>query len=289
MPFRSASVTTTISTSRETRDSGVHPRPDLDGARTVASRAQMMLRRRALPASGWHSRSGPLQTVRVNDLSPPPEPAAPAKPRRTLYVLAVVFIALAAFAGSALTTCAYHALAPRAGAAGTTSTEVRSTAAVVTAIRDLATLESASFHMERVIDLRDKQSQLFGLFESQDAMLLIASADVVAGIDLQGMRDGDVSFDETQRTAWITLPEPIILSARLDNDHTYVHSRSTDTLALRAETLETRARQEAERSLRQAALEAGILGRARDNAGVTIRTLLHSLGFDHVEVAFRAE
>jgi hypothetical protein len=103
------------------------------------------------------------------------------------------------------------------------------------------------------------------------------------------MRDGDISFDESSHSAWVTLPQPIILSSRLDNDSTYVHSRVTDNLALPAQTLETRARQVAEQTLRDAALEAGILARARSNAALTLKTLLHSLGFTHVEVAFRSE
>jgi hypothetical protein len=43
---------------------------------------------------------------------------------------------------------------------------VRPTPNVLVAVKDLARLESASFHMERVIDLTDKQSRLFGLIET---------------------------------------------------------------------------------------------------------------------------
>jgi len=170
-----------------------------------------------------------------------------------------------------------------------TTTVVRGSSPVVTAIRDLATLETASYHMERVIDLRDKQSHLFGLFESQDAVLLVAAADIVAGIDLSGMRDGDIVFDSVRHTARVTLPPPVILSAHLDNTRTYVHTRITDPLARRAEQLETRARLEAEQTLRDAAIEAGILQRARNNGARTIQTLVQSLGFTEVRVEFRAE
>jgi hypothetical protein len=256
--------------------------------------ARFTLRQRTAPASGWRSPSGPLQTVRVNDASPPAaspvgSPASlpePPKRRWALLTVATVVVAVAAFAGSALTTLALQLVSSRPLA---TTTELRGTRAVVSAIRDLATLESASYHMERVIDLKDRQAHVFGLFESQDAILLVASADVVAGIDLQSMRDGDITFDDLQHTARVTLPPPIILSSRLDSENTYVHSRTTDPLAIPGYTLETRARQVAEQTLRDAALEAGILARARSNAATTIKSLLHSLGFEHVEVAFRAE
>src|SRR5690349_7719315 len=48
---------------------------------------------------------------------------------------------------------------------------VRTTPSVVTAVRDLARLEAIEFHVERVIDLRDRQSLLFGLIKTQDAIL----------------------------------------------------------------------------------------------------------------------
>src|SRR5206468_1189866 len=106
---------------------------------------------------------------------------------------------------------------------------------------------------------------------------------------LSTMRDGDISFDAGKHAARVLLPPPTILSSHLDSERTYVASRTTDALARRAEALETRARQEAEHTLREAAIEAGILQRARTNAGATIKSLLNSLGFDQVELSFREE
>jgi hypothetical protein len=143
--------------------------------------------------------------------------------------------------------------------------------------------------MERVVDLKDREQRMFGLVQTEDAILLIAVGDVSAGVDLTRMQDGDVVVDPDARTAHITLPQPEILSTRLDNERTYVHHRSTDALARRSETLETRARQEAERTLTDAALEAGILDRARGNSRETITVLVRSLGYDEVTVDFAGE
>jgi len=205
-----------------------------------------------------------------------------------LRALALLLLAAAAYAGSATATCAYLTLGPHHEVASS-ATVIRGTSSVVSAVRDLAQLESASYHMERVLDLRDRQTHWYGLIESEDALLLVAAADIVAGVDLRQLRDGDVRIDLVQHSAQIRLPPPTVLWARLDNEHTYVHSRKTDALAQRAETLETRARQEAERALRDAALEAGILRRAQDNAARTVKTLVQSLGFERVQVDFRAE
>jgi hypothetical protein len=163
------------------------------------------------------------------------------------------------------------------------------TATVLVAIRNLARLESVSFHMERVIDLKDRQSHLFGLLQADDAILLVASGDVSAGIDLAKMRDGDVTIEPTTKRAHLTLPPAELLSVRLDNQHTYVHSRKTDLLAEREVELETRARQIAEDSIREAAVSGGILTRARDNTAQTLTALVRSLGYDTVELTWRTE
>lgn len=166
-------------------------------------------------------------------------------------------------------------------------TVVRATPDVLVAVRDLARLESASFHMERVIDLSDKQSKLWGMINTEDAILLVAVAEVSAGIDLQKLTAADVVVDPARRTARINLPAPEVLHAALDNDKTYVHSRKTGTLAERRDNLETRARQEAERTLVESARQAGLLNRASDNARRTVEALVHSLGYDQVEVTVR--
>jgi hypothetical protein len=166
-------------------------------------------------------------------------------------------------------------------------TVVRPTPDVLVAVRDLARLESASFHMERVIDLSDKQSKLWGMINTEDAILLVAVAEVTAGIDLQKLTAADVTVDPARRTARIELPAPEVLHAALDNDKTYVHSRKTGTLAERRENLESRARKEAERTLIESARQAGLLKRASDNARRTVEALVHSLGYDKVDVSVR--
>ena len=80
------------------------------------------------------------------------------------------------------------------------------TATVLVAVRGLARLESVAFHMERVIDLKERQDRLFGLIRADDAILLIAAGDVIAGVDLAKMRDGDVLIDPDRRSVRVRLP-----------------------------------------------------------------------------------
>ncbi|MCU0685266.1 MAG: DUF4230 domain-containing protein [Polyangiaceae bacterium] len=214
--------------------------------------------------------------------------SAPAPRRHPAWPLAAAaaLLLVGSLAGALVTTIASPgplvsvALPP----ANSSSIVVRPSPHVLSAVRDLARLESASFRMERVIDVTDKQSRLFGLLESDDALLLIASAEVSAGVDLSLLGPGDVAVDPAAKRARITLPPAEIFHAELDNQRTFVHSRRTDVLAKRNEGLEGRARAEAERALGEAAREAGILRRAEASAVKTVETLVRSLGYDEVEV-----
>jgi hypothetical protein len=135
-----------------------------------------------------------------------------------------------------------------------------------------------------VIDLRDHHDWLFGMLQADDSILLVAAGDVVAGVDLAKLRPEDIQVDEAARSVRIVLPAPEVLSAALDNERTFVFSRETDLLARRSRTLESRARQAAETSIREAAIEAGILARAGSGAQTTIGSLIRALGYEHVDV-----
>lgn len=203
-------------------------------------------------------------------------------PGRALGWLFVLGVLGAGLLGGALL---YRLLVPPAPVPDEAELE-RPTPSVVRAVQDLARLETASFHMERVIDRRRRSQALFGLLAQEDALLLVAAADVTAGVDLTRLRDGDVVVDRERGEAQLTLPAPEVFSARLDNERTYVHTRDTDVFAARDGTLETRVRREAEAELRRAALEAGLLDRARENARSGLTTLVRGLGYERVEIRF---
>jgi hypothetical protein len=159
-------------------------------------------------------------------------------------------------------------------------TFVRNTDTVLVAVRSLARLESVSFHMERVIDLKEEHPHAFGMLKTHDTILLIAAGDVVAGIDLSKLQSDDVKVKPYERRVQLRVPPAEILSVGLDEKRTYVHSRRTTMLTKPALDLETRARQQAVGSIRDAALQAGILERAQQTATQTLRALLLSLGYE---------
>jgi hypothetical protein len=208
--------------------------------------------------------------------------AMPATPsgKAGRFVLGAVFVASAAALGFTLGRS--H---PREAPPSAAKELLANTATILVAVRGLARLETIAYHMERIIDLKDRREQLFGLLHADDSILLVAAGDVIAGVDLARMSDGDVTVivEPNARRVQLRLPAAEVLVARLDNGRTYVYSRKTDLLAQRGDQLESRARQLAETSIRDAALEAGILDRARRSAEQTLTTLLRPLGFEHID------
>ncbi|MCA9626323.1 MAG: DUF4230 domain-containing protein [Myxococcales bacterium] len=164
--------------------------------------------------------------------------------------------------------------------------EVRVGAPVLESVRELARLETVSFHMERVVELKDEQRPAFGLLKAEDAILLVAAADVSAGVDLKGLKAEDVEVDREARRVKLRLPAASVFDVTLDEEHTYVHSRTTDLLAKRKLDLEGQARRLAVQDLEQAAKKAGILKRAQSGAQRTLESLLRSLGYEQIEIEF---
>lgn len=195
-----------------------------------------------------------------------------------------LLVVAASVAASVATTSFTARPAPLAS---TTTTVIRPTPNVLRSVQELARLESVSFHMERVIDLHDEQERAFGLVHAEDSILLVAVGEVTAGVDLAALRPEDVRVDRATGHVTLTLPAPQVFSSRLDNERTHVHRRSTELLARRDESLESRARAEAERSIRQGALESHLLDRAKASAAQTVGGLVRGLGFSAVDIRWR--
>jgi len=151
---------------------------------------------------------------------------------------------------------------------------------VVTRVRSLSRLETASMHVVNVSTMTQSY-ELVPNAIGGDQVTLFAAGDVIAGIDLSQIKDSDV-WREPDGTIVMRLPPSQILVSRIDNRETHVISRRTGFLR-RADTgLEGRARQYAEQQVRNEAFHRGILQMASDNAESKLAPLLHSLGFTKV-------
>jgi hypothetical protein len=216
-----------------------------------------------------------------------PAPRADGRPQRdparTPLVAALVLTSLAAIVAGAI---AWSGALRPPPASGSVVVEAP-TPSLLLAVRELSRLETAQVHVEKVVDLTDRQSRLFGLVESEDALLLVAVGRASVGVDLGALGPDDVRLDDATKKATITLPRPEVLSASLDEEATYVYRRETDLLAKRNERLESRARQAAVRAIEEAARTDDIMDRAKASAEKQLTSLARSLGAREVEVRWK--
>ncbi|SRR5581483_359698 len=152
--------------------------------------------------------------------------------------------------------------------------------AVTTRIRNLNRLETASMHVVHVSTITQQYKLVPDMFGA-DELTLYAAGDVIAGIDLSTLKEGDI-----QRTAdgsvIVYLPPPMVLVTRIDNGETKVISRKTGLLRRADPGLEGRARLYAEGGVRSEAVRRGILQLAKENGQLRIAELLHAAGVQRI-------
>jgi Protein of unknown function (DUF4230) len=152
---------------------------------------------------------------------------------------------------------------------------------VVRQIQRLDRLETVSYTMDKIISGEHANAYL-PKFLAGDRLLLVVHGEVVAGINLAGLRPGDVQV-QGQKVS-IHLPPAEVFSTRIDNARTKVYSRDTGLFSSPDPDLESEVRVEAEHQLQQAALQDGILKTANDNARSTISGMLTGFGFHEVDI-----
>lgn len=168
-------------------------------------------------------------------------------------------------------------------------------------LRDLARLETLVSPSSSVIDMRSAaRSTYLGLYEERDVLLLIAVGEVVAGVDLEKLRDGDIEYDEQRHWVRVVLPPPEIFSAHLDEEltHPFLRETRSGNLIFSGETadeggfdteLETRARRSAVEVLRRDFVEHGYLQRACANAIKMVEGMYRSVGYVEFDITCRSQ
>ena len=126
-----------------------------------------------------------------------------------------------------------------------------------------------------MIDGQGPFAFLFG-----DKLLLVSHGQVIAGVDLAKMREDDIVVAQ-DGTVTVVLPPAEVFIATLDNEKSYIYDRDIGVVGMNP-ALETEARRAAEQEILNAALEDGILERARQNAEDYVRRLITGLGFRKV-------
>jgi len=151
---------------------------------------------------------------------------------------------------------------------------------VVDKIQKLQRLETVVYTMDKIVT-GEKQSAILPDFLAADRLLLLVHGEVIAGIDFQSLKGGDVQV--TGKQVHVRLPHAEVLVTKLDSGKTRVYSRQTGLLVPTDPNLESQVRLEAEQELRRSALADGILQKAQDNVRSTITSLMQGMGFETVQ------
>ena len=151
---------------------------------------------------------------------------------------------------------------------------------VVRQIQQLQRLETVVFNMDKIIS-GGWESRYIPAFLAGERLLLVVDGDVTAGVDLGHITAAHIVV--SGRTIRMKIPDAEIFSTRVDNERTRVYSRETGLFTRVDPNLESDVRREAERQVRQAALDNGILRVAGANARTTMTSFLRGLGFEQSE------
>ena len=135
--------------------------------------------------------------------------------------------------------------------------------------------------MDKIV-VGERESRYLPKFLAGDRLLLIVFGEVTAGIDVGRIQTADVVSEGP--AIRLKMPEPEVFASRLDNERTRVYSRVTGLFSRVDPDLESDVRREAERQIRQAALDNGILEVAKRNARATLTSFLRGLGFEQADV-----
>ncbi|MEJ7652856.1 MAG: DUF4230 domain-containing protein [Chloroflexia bacterium] len=150
---------------------------------------------------------------------------------------------------------------------------------IVHEMQALSKLETSKYTIEKILDA-ERTRQYVPEFLAGETLIFVAHGEVVGGLDLSKLKDGDVRISGA--SVVINLPEPEILYSRVDNEKSYVYSRDTGLLSDPDKDLESQVRAEAEQQIRDDAVEDGILDEARANGERSLKILLGSMGYTDV-------
>jgi Protein of unknown function (DUF4230) len=222
-----------------------------------------------------------IETTHPEIIAAPPPPPQD-RPRHSGLLLVLAFLTGAMFGAVTLSLVTANYAASNLWSALThrTSAIDVSQPTVVNRIQQLQRLETVVYTMDKVVTGKRENSVLPD-FLAGDKLLLLVHGEVIAGIDFASLQSADVKT--TGKQIRLRLPDPRVLTTRLDSDRTRVYSRQTGLLVPTDPDLESQVRQEAEHQLQAGALASGILQTAQQNARTTVTTLLESMGFEKIE------
>lgn len=154
--------------------------------------------------------------------------------------------------------------------------EVVTHAVVLKEIENLGKLELVRYNFKEITELNEKNKPYLFLFDVPDSRVVVISHGEATGcIDLSKIQARDIS--EQGDSVWIRLPPPEMCYYKLDMENTTIYSIEKQVYYKKETELAQKALRLAERQMRDAALNSGILEQTRKNAETMLKPLLENI------------
>ena len=214
--------------------------------------------------------------------------AVPALARAAFWTAGVVALLLVAALGTRAV-----GLWPDFGNPFDERTSDRSQPVLLRSIQDLSRFVAAEGNFEVVVDMQDNRKYLPD-FLVNERTLFVAAGSVEAYVDFAQIGQGAIVESGDHRTVEITLPAPRLGSANLNHDRSYVFAqqrglanRVGDLFSNDPNKLQDLYRLAADK-ISAAARDSGLAKRAEENTRKTLDGMLHSLGYQTINITFQA-
>jgi hypothetical protein len=171
------------------------------------------------------------------------------------------------------------------------TTTVRSQPVILKSITALSRYEAASGSFEVVIDLTKRASLLPSFLEGSET-LFVAQGNDIAYIDFSGLKSQAITMSANRDTVTISLPKAQLEPAVLDVNQSYVVAQQQGLFNRVGNFFSGNPNsqqvvyQAAQQKIQTAAQQSPLLAQAQKNTQGMLESMLTSLGFQHVTVAF---
>lgn len=155
-------------------------------------------------------------------------------------------------------------------------------------LQELEELSTVEYTVTKVVKATDNQD-IRALFGSRKIVFNTTST-VKAGFDLSELKEDDIVCDPRRRSIVLTLPQPKLLSLRMDpGSIKLVYENSTGLRGDFTAEERTALQVQGEKEIRQRVLELGLMDDARQLGRAFFEDFLHQCGYEKVTVMFRPE
>lgn len=154
--------------------------------------------------------------------------------------------------------------------------EVITHSTVLEEIENLGKMELVRYNFKELTELNEKNRPYLGMFDVPDSRVVVIShGEAVGCIDLTKIQSRDII--EQGDSVFVRLPQAEMCYYKLDMENTTIYSIEKQVYFKKESELAQKALRLAERQMRNAALQSGILEQTRKNAEIMLKPLLENV------------